>query len=219
MDNSCKYEKLKVYISGYGPFMNIKNNPSHVLVESIINNKSHYEKQLNYLCELAHNEIYEVSVDYVSRNVTKCYSLIEKEVKCGGKELHLLVHFGVNASASSINLEIIAKNEIMDYIKPKCRISEEGEDLYLCKLDLDNISKELSKLGHNIKTSTDAGTYLCNFIYYKSSEKFFGCENVIPIFIHIPVPKVCSTDNVNECFLDFLKLLVNKYIKPVQNQY
>lgn len=219
MENFSKYEKLKVYISGYGPFMNITNNPSHELVDYIMNMKCHYEKELNNLCELTYKEIYEVSVDYVSRNMTKCHSLIEDEIKCGGKELHLLVHFGVNSSASCINLETNAKNEIFDYLQSRRRINEDGEDQFFCKLDLDNISKELSISGHKVTTSTDAGTYLCNYIYYKSCEKFSCRQNVIPLFIHIPLPKVTSTNDINDFFLDFLKLLVNKYVKPQQSQY
>jgi len=211
--NYSQYEKLKVYISGYGPFMDISENPSNILVDYIMQNKSSYEKELNNICELAYKEIYEVSVDFVSQNVKKCHALIDEGLRCGEKELHLLVHFGVNSKSDCINLEIIAKNEIHDYIKPRSMINQEGEDLYLCKLDLDMISRELCSLEHKVNTSTDAGTYLCNFIYYKSSEKFFNCENVIPLFIHIPLPQTCSAEEISKCFLDFLKIVSNKYLK------
>ena len=212
MDNS-QNEKLKVYISGYGPFMDITENPSNTLVDHIMMNKSKYEKELDNFCEIAHKEIYEVSVDYVSENVKKCHALIDDGLRCEEKGLHLLVHFGVSSKSDCINLEVVAKNEIHDYISPRCRINEEGEDLYLCKLDLEMISKELCSLGHNVKTSTDAGTYLCNFIYYKSSEKFCNCENVIPLFIHIPLPQICSAEQISKCFLEFLKIVLRNYLK------
>ena len=49
---TSNYEKLKVYISGYGPFMDIVNNPSNVLVDEIMRNKNNFESKLNNLCEI-----------------------------------------------------------------------------------------------------------------------------------------------------------------------
>ncbi len=93
MENS-RYKKLKVYITGYGPFKDITNNPSHRLVDFIMEKKSEYEKDLKNLCEIVHKEVYEVSINYVSENVGKCHSLIEESLQCGGKEyiyLYILV--------------------------------------------------------------------------------------------------------------------------------
>jgi len=210
---TTNYEKLKIYITGYGPFMDILENPSQVLVDKIMSEKNNYEAKLNNYCEIVHKTIYEVSVDYVSQNLKDCHALIEKSVTCGNKELHLLVHFGVNSCSSKILLEVIAKNDIYDYVSPRCEISSEGNDLYLCKLNLEDLSNQLREIGHNVTTSTDAGTYLCNFIYYKSSENFSCCDNVIPLFIHIPLPEVCSAEDISKCFFDFLKIVVSKYIK------
>lgn len=212
--NNKKYQKLKIYISGYGPFMSVKNNPSQVLVESIVKDKDIIHTELDFKCEIVHDCIYEVSVDYVSQNVSKCHQMIEEELDCGNsQDLHLIVHFGVNAGADKINLEKKCKNYIQDYVKLQGKINEEGEDKLVCKLNLEEIVKYLQSFNHNVSTSDDAGNYLCNYIYYKSSEKFHKCENVIPIFIHIPNSTICSTEECQKCFVDFLQYVGNQHIE------
>jgi hypothetical protein len=79
-NSSSSYKNLKVYISGYGAFMNIKNNPSQFLVESIIKDKNKIHKELEDRCQIVHETIYKVSCDYVSNYITNCHSIIENEL-------------------------------------------------------------------------------------------------------------------------------------------
>jgi pyroglutamyl-peptidase len=215
LSNCCKqYQKLKVYITGYGPFMSIRENPSQKLVEHIVGNKSTIHSHLDNKCEITHDSIYQVSVDYVKQNVTKCHSCIQEclEKENSKSELHLVVHFGVNSGAQQIHLESTAKNKIRDYVQYDGKIHDEGEEELKCKLDLESVAKHLQGNNHKVSTSDDAGTYLCNYIYYQSANAFSGCDNVIPIFIHIPDLSVCSIEDCHNCFVDFLKVLVEKYI-------
>jgi pyroglutamyl-peptidase len=207
------YKKLNVYVSGYGPFMNIRENPSQKLVEYIIQNKENIHKSLDEKCQIVHEKIYDVCVDYVKENVKHCHSCIQEELNKNSIEgLHLIIHFGVHSGSDKIHLERKAKNKIKDYRKYDCEIRNDGQDELMCKLDLENLADTLRQNNHKIGTSDDAGTYLCNFIYYQSADTFKECENVIPLFIHIPDLNVCSTEDCHNCFVDFLKVLVDKYI-------
>lgn len=213
-----KFKKIKVYVSGYGPFMSIKENPSQKLVEYIIEKKEYIHKSMDQKCQIVHEKIYEVCVDYVQENVKNCHSCIKEELSKNSHDLeelhdlHLITHFGVYSGSDKIHLESKAKNKIKDYKKYDCPIRKDGHEEFVCKLDLEDIARELKERNHKIGTSEDAGTYLCNYIYYQSADAFKDCHNVIPIFIHIPDLNVCSTEDCHNFFVDFLKILVEKFI-------
>lgn len=206
-NNTTKYKHLKILITGYGPFMNISNNPSQILVEHIKENIHNLLKDLNNV-DLINHEIFEVSCDYVCKNLNKIHDNINDQ-----EFLFLIVHFGVNSSSKVIQLESQSKNFICDFVKYKGCIEENGKETYKCKLNLNEIHEELKGLGHNVEVSQDAGYYLCNYIYYKSCHKFEQFDNVIPIFIHIPEINNANTEQCFQLFCDFIKIVNNKKLK------
>ena len=197
LENCNKFTNLKIYISGYGPFMNVVENPSQKLVEYIIENKN----KLNPKCEIIYHTVFDVSVDYVKNNISNCHNII-KESK-NENDLHLIIHFGVSKESKEINLECRAQNYIKDYVNLDCVIVENSND-HFCKLDLDLISNKLNEK-HKVKTSLDAGTYLCNFVYFTSCQKFENHNNVIPVFIHIPCFDEVCLEDCSRFFFDFIQ--------------
>lgn len=211
MDNKTKtFSKLNIFISGYGPFMNITNNPSNILVDSILKNKSEILSGINFPYEIIDSHIFKVEVDYVCDKLKECYSKLNFNTE---ENLNLIIHFGVYDGASSILLESKCHNYICDYIKYNGKINNEGEDVLGCKLKLEYILNKLQLNGHNVNISQDAGSYLCNFIYYKSCEQFKESENTFPVFIHIPNEKVCSREDCEKLFADFICVVGELYIK------
>jgi pyroglutamyl-peptidase len=206
INSECKsFKQMKIYLTGYGPFLNVTDNPSQKLLELILEDKNY----LNEGCEIVYDTIYQVSVDHVKENVKECHSAIQNNLhKC--EVLHVLIHFGVNCGGKDIHLETRAQNYIRDYVKLDCLINEHNEDFF-CKIDLDKVARELQDK-HKVKTSTDAGTYLCNFVYYTSLYEFRDIQNVVPIFIHIPPVEEMTIENCRNFFYDFIEKLREYYL-------
>ena len=90
---------------------------------------------------------------------------------------------------------------------------DKGEDMdhcHLCKIDIDKICTKLAEMGHTCSQSTDAGKYMCNYIYYCSQKEFAGADsdhkNTDVIFIHVPLFSEISKEDQVACINDFLKL-------------
>jgi pyrrolidone-carboxylate peptidase len=210
------YEKINIYLTAYGPFMNIKINPSQLLCEKIILefNKEKNNKIFNEKCSIVKNEILNVNVDFVREKMQEFHKIIEEEnKKLNGKEImHLLIHFGVHDGSSSLKLEKISKNFINDNIKYNQNICEEDPQSLECKLNIDFICKNMIEKGCNSTISEDAGTYLCNYIYYLSNKKFKENEDVYPLFIHIPNLEIISLNDLYEIFLNFVLEVKENYL-------
>jgi pyrrolidone-carboxylate peptidase len=200
------YKKIKIYLTGYGPFLDVTENPSQKLVQLILEEKQNLKEN----CEIVYDKIYQVSVDHVKENVRECHSVIKSNME-KPEVLHLLVHFGVNTGGKNIHLETRAQNYIKDYLKLDCLIDENHDDFF-CKIDLDKIASELQEKQHNVTTSINAGTYLCNYIYFISSCEFKDHENVVPLFIHIPSIEDMDLEKCRNFFYDFVGKLHEKYL-------
>ena len=70
-------------------------------------------------------------------------------------------------------------------------------------LFLEAISDEICKNSGSCTTSTDAGNYLCEYIYYKAL-----CENKKSVFVHVPCEAIFSVEEVAAELEVFVKRLV-----------
>lgn len=206
------YSKINLYITGYGPFHGITNNPSELLANKIKENKEMIEKLHNNQIQIKEISIMDVDVDYVKDYLTKLHEKIladdEKD------QMHIVINMGVNANItkSVINLETTAKNYIYDGVKYDGKIIEDSDiKEILCKLDLNLIQnilgKEISEL------SNDAGSYLCNYSYFFNSFYFKNKENFYCEFIHLPDNQHLSTEKGLNNFILFISAIYNLYVK------
>ena len=60
------YDKLNIYLTGYGPFMTIKENPAEKVSSYIFQN---YSKLNTQTTNILYNQIFEVKTDYVDNNI------------------------------------------------------------------------------------------------------------------------------------------------------
>jgi pyrrolidone-carboxylate peptidase len=203
-----KFKKINLFITGYGPFMKVTENPSQMLVESIFCDSEQFDEKFNKKIELKFNEILNVDVDYVCKNITQCYDSV---ATCSDCEMNLIVHFGVYPGGSGVLLEKQCKNYINDYKSHCSVISLDCADQLTCKLDLESVCQSLKCQGLAVNTSTDAGTYLCNYVYFLSSLHYKECQNTFPVFIHIPPLNEMKTDECKNVVFNFLKEMELKY--------
>jgi pyrrolidone-carboxylate peptidase len=208
--NLNKFKKLNLYLTGYGPFYNVTENPSQKLIESLVADKAKIESTQPDKVELKYHQIFEVNCDHVSNNITGSYELIDT---CGEGVMNLIIHFGVYGGGRGILLEKQCQNYIVDYVNRNEKICKMEKDFNYCKLNLDDMCSKLKEKGHSVNTSTNAGTYLCNYIYFLTSSKFKECDNTYSVFIHIPPIKEIDVEGYKAMVCDFLKEIADSYIE------
>lgn len=204
-----KYEKIKIFITGYGPFHDIILNPSQLLVEMIYSNK-------DFICSMFTNisfeefKIMEVDCSYVDENVKLIYESIEKDGD--DSTMKLIIHFGVNTNilVPKFNLETRGVNYIKDGKSRDGKIidSMEINSKINTKIDTKAIVHTNEK---HFEISSSAGTFLCNYIYFNSLYEFLSKEHFYTQFIHIPSNNLVSTEEGLILFIQYLFALIEKY--------
>ena len=85
----------------------------------------------------------------------------------------------------------------------KERIIEHAPDFYLATMDYDSIALHVKKAKYKIKRSSNAGSYVCNFLLYRLLHEF---NDASIGFIHVPNSgKVGYSTDVAHIVIDFLK--------------
>jgi len=128
------------------------------------------------------------------------------------KEPDFIILLGMAATRERISIEDRAKN-LLDFKIPdnhhqiikQRKIADEEQDILYSKVDIDKMICYLNKNEDLVYKSNDAGSYICNYIYFKVLQMF----DTPSIFIHIPN---YQTDEDFEKLEVFLKELIN-YVK------
>jgi len=210
MEELKKYSKLHIYLTAYGPFAHFQTNPTQELLETIIKNKNEYETNKT---SIDFNKVFEVTVDYVNKN----FHIVEDEVNKNNinkDELHLIISYGQADIRNLITIESQSENFIYDLII-KQKIDMNLNEKYIKSLvNVEKIVEIINK--DNIiqcEVSNDAGTYLCNYIYFKSIE---FCkknkDNVKSIFVHIPLFKNLNLEKNLLFFKELIKAFEKLYL-------
>jgi len=126
------------------------------------------------------------------------YEAVDKAVEAIWADNPMLViHCGVAGRRKEICIETRARNgpynkkDVLNKVLPGEFIK--GPDELVTGCDGDLCVRRVDD--SDLRTSNDAGLYLCEYIYYKS---LLHCQNradVACIFIHVPVISVISAEN------------------------
>lgn len=136
---------------------------------------------------------------------------------CHGETV-LLLHLGVDVKRSWINLEQWAVNNATFRCpdeaswQPTEQPIDDSADLnshIATDLHLDTLEKALQQLGHNVRVSTDAGRFVCNWTYYKSlalvqcTSQTLGhrCHS---LFVHLPCFDAVGETEQRQFVIDLL---------------
>lgn len=149
---------MKLLVTGFGPFGGIAENPSSELAKE---------------CGIDHR-ILEVSFHAVDRFV---------ETELSGYDALLAI--GVNASASKMTLETIARNEIGPTPDVSGEIRGPGPiDPRLPQNIASSLwTQELLSETEEWTQSTSAGGYLCNYLFFRAISAY---PNKRIGFLHVP---------------------------------
>ena len=179
---------MRILISGFEAFGGRSTNPTALLVRNIEIGRLVVSSKL--------------SVETILLPVTfeRAFHVLEKKIKSFKPDM--VLSFGLASSRHEIDLERIAINcldaEIDDNNghRPMDQlISPRGETAYFSTLPLRQFEMALKAKGIPVKISNSAGTFVCNYLFYKLMEsqmtRYAG-------FIHVPLQEVLSEEKLLE---------------------
>jgi pyroglutamyl-peptidase len=159
---------MKILLTAFGPFGNYDVNPSELVLNEV-------SKKITF-GELIDFKIIDVGYDSVNNfinSLTINYDLI--------------VHLGVAFDNKKTRFEIVAHNTAKGKdvfnVEPQMIIEKNGNDYIISNFPECVLEKAMEKFPNHIVYSRDAGTFLCNYIYYKSLNTFQRKTSVL--FVHI----------------------------------
>lgn len=161
----------KVLLSGFGPFLDIKNNPSELVVQSLARD-------------------FHIPFIILPVVFAKAFEILKEKVQIEKPDIILM--FGVAATRSTICLERIglnwieSKNADTSFNTPATGKIVSNQELAL--MSSFNIEKIISEFDFTerklVEVSHSAGTYVCNDLYFRMlNEKQISADK---LFVHIP---------------------------------
>lgn len=163
---------MKILITSFGPFAEFKENPSNVVMQML-------QQQMKSL-EVNHELTFDtLEVSY------KAVDLFEKEYE--NSNYDLVIHLGVATNDNILRFEVRARNErsgkdVLGKTPERKEIAQDMADLET-NLSQSQLTEFCSRHPGITRISSDAGTYLCNYIYYNSL--FYLRSKTKVLFIHI----------------------------------
>lgn len=170
---------MRVLISGFEPFGGRELNPTTLLIKSLDCGDITYPKELI------------VETLLLPVTFSDSYSCLKKKVQVFNPDV--VMAFGQAAGRAEVCLEEVAQNCIDADIPDNAgsrptqqKISPTGPEVYLSTLPLQGIESTLKAAGIPVKVSQNAGTYVCNYLFYHLMR-----DNQLSLrlcgFIHVPL--------------------------------
>lgn len=179
---------MNILVTAFEPFGNFNTNSSYKALNNL-NNK-------------------DISKLVLPVSYPDAYSVLKENFR----NHNFIILLGMAAKREKISIEERAKN-ILEFKIPDNNaqlitnkiIDENQPDYMYSKVDIDKMLEFLNKDEDLVYKSCDAGTFICNYLYFKVLQEF----DVPSIFIHIPN---YQTDEEFKKLDTLLKEIIN-YIK------
>jgi pyroglutamyl-peptidase len=209
---SDKEDQPNIFLTGFGSFHGISENPTQIFVESFQKNEKilvndflfTQKDQKNY--KIVSSQVIEVSMNAVDEYFQNLSKLLDSSKKI------FLIHFGVHGSSKEFVIESKAKNEAT-FRSPDERLNSPMNQKIENNFSLNHwnsttvvvepIVSELKKK-YPVKLGEDPGRFVCNYIYYKSL-KFSEENNTQSVFIHVPDQKTIPVEDQIVFFNELLE--------------
>jgi pyroglutamyl-peptidase len=169
--------KLRVLLTGFGPFPGVPDNPSARLAEALAACSPALD------CEL-HSQVLPTEWETVAALVSALHETLQP---------HVIIHFGVSEHSKAFRIERSAHNRTAPRPDAKGALPSNAvvlahrPDRLDTRLPAAVLAAHLRAQGFAATTSQSAGSYLCNFLYYLSLD--WGARQETPplaLFVHIP---------------------------------
>ncbi|XP_063585923.1 pyroglutamyl-peptidase 1-like [Penaeus indicus] len=171
-------ERPVIYVTGFEPFPPHAINASQRAVERLPETGVGEELGVRLVVE-----VMKVEYDYVSKVIPKRWKELSPK---------LVVHVGVSSQVCTLTLEQVSHNcgynkkDNCNSVPYREVCVQGGEEMLQSEIRMDLVTCAINKdtkLKLSSAKSTDAGRYLCDFIYYTSLKQ----DKSRVAFIHVPV--------------------------------
>ena len=169
---------MKVLITGFQPFGTHTLNPTALLVEALKNNQVVIPSSMT-VEGLVLPVTFDTSFSELKRQLQLC-------------KPDIVLCLGLAGRRESIELERVAINCMDAYIpdnqghQPRDqKIDNNGETAYFSTLPLRHLEAQLLKAKVPARISNSAGTYVCNYVFYKLAQELQTTQVQFG-FIHVP---------------------------------
>ncbi|EAS07893.1 pyroglutamyl-peptidase I (macronuclear) [Tetrahymena thermophila SB210] len=226
MQQQQQQKDIYFFLTGFGEFYGVKDNPTKTLIESL---KNEEKEQLSVL----HAEVLEVSIQGVDEYINQIGDNIQK--RNDNNSIYVLLHFGVDANSKNFVLEQTGYNQ-KHFICPDMRNNTPCQQLISKDFNIDHglktnldleevknlILSESIKVTANkdvFKLGNDPGRYICNYIYFRSLHCFqHQIQNtgsqIYSLFIHCPPFKEINQETQK----DLVFILIKSIQKSLLNE-
>lgn len=188
----------KILITGFEPFGKFKKNPTMDLVHHFANKKIGKHNICSVVLPVTYTDSFK-----------KLNSVVRKT------KPDLVILTGLAADRENICLERVAINWLESSIKDNRgqratgkKILSKGPDGILTKIDISKIIRKLGKK-NSVVVSNTAGTYVCNFLYYRALNHPQLKNKTL--FVHIP--KIKGINPGGQLTLKILQQSIESLIK------
>jgi pyroglutamyl-peptidase len=174
-----------VVVSGFEPFENESANPSGEVAKLLSSPETAVRLQeLTGARVLVHTALLPLSFD-------QAWPTLQHTIEATSPDI--IVSFGLKHAARGVNLERCAIN-LIDADKPdafnvqprKVAVAQEGPAAFWTKLPLRRILQTFSTAQIPASLSSDAGTYVCNALFYQLMEWCSRTPDVLAGFVSLP---------------------------------
>eukprot|EP00743_Colponemidia_sp_Colp-15_P006467 GILK01006962.1.p1 GENE.GILK01006962.1~~GILK01006962.1.p1 ORF type:complete len:225 (+),score=24.40 GILK01006962.1:41-676(+) len=211
---------MEVFLTGFGPFAGVERNPTETILEQFQQavKDDPIEGVDVRICTVLETSAVGAA-EGVKTLCAQCTVPDTSSVSVPTRRLFL--HCGVNANATSFALEKQAFNEANFRVpdqrdfKPLCQpiVAEHGavDCILTTQIDVESLCEKLCDCGFKCVVSTDAGRYVCNYLYYLSLN---SCASVGADCLFLHVPPFSVYDLASQ--LSFLRALLSELCARVQ---
>ncbi|KAF1320452.1 putative pyroglutamyl peptidase, partial [Globisporangium splendens] len=152
-------QKRDVYLTGFGKFGNIVENPTTHIVNAIAEDANVTEA---------------VVLEVSAEGSLEMLAPLRKKAEESGRPC-IFLHLGVAASSTQFAFESFGYN-LADFRIPDERgwvaqsvvINADEDEALKTALSLDEMLADLERVNANARISTDPGRYICNYVYFHS---------------------------------------------------
>jgi pyroglutamyl-peptidase len=174
---------MRVLLAGFGPFPGASVNPSGVLAKLLVHRR---RPALAGLVRSAH--VFATSYAAVDRDLPKL--LAEKP--------DIVVVFGLAGRRRQVCVETRARNAVSvlfpdasGYRPSRAVIKSSAPGSLIGRAPFAELVSAVRARNVRVRTSRDAGRYLCNYIYWRALERIAKGEPLVQ-FVHIPAVNLKS---------------------------
>lgn len=224
---SSEFEKSKrcvteFHLTGFSRFHNVPVNPTELVVTALP--KYLEEAPLKNRALLASARVLKVAAKSTREELQAMYKGLDVPShpfivgKSRAERRIVFVHLGVNVCVNHFQLEIQGRNEAtftcpdeLGWTPMKRPIDPDNCDLYsVCRttLKLDPLISDLRRKGFKVDMSSDAGRFVCNWVYYNSLQ-LAEANGATALFVHVPPASVVPVGRQTQ----FIAALMNSIAK------